>query len=141
MFSRKSFIVNLAILNNFIIFLVWNDRFKQISKKWKALSQDQKNPILAMARENRTKLSRGRKAHQVCISILLVWNFSLQKLTTNVIFNEHGLFGLRFMMIQFLVFHFISFCSPLEKESYKLGLIGNLDLFKFWDKRTWIFFS
>lgn len=68
-----------TVLSNFIIFSVWNDRFKQISKKWKALSQDQKNPILALARENRTKLSRGRKAHQVCFSVFLVSSFSFQK--------------------------------------------------------------
>lgn len=45
--------------------LVWSERQKQIIKKWRTLSSDQKSTYLKTARENRTKLMQERKAHQV----------------------------------------------------------------------------
>lgn len=43
----------------------WNDRCKQILKKWRALSADKKAPYLQQARDNRSAL-RMKKAQQVC---------------------------------------------------------------------------
>lgn len=40
---------------------------RQIMKKWRSLSADVKAPFLTQARENRTKLMRGKKIHQVGI--------------------------------------------------------------------------
>lgn len=45
-------------------FPVWADRFKQILKKWRTLSNEQKAPYLAKARENRSAI-RMKKAQQV----------------------------------------------------------------------------
>lgn len=42
----------------------WNDRCKQILKKWRALSADKKAPYLQQARDNRSAL-RMKKAQQV----------------------------------------------------------------------------
>ncbi|CAH1176242.1 unnamed protein product [Phaedon cochleariae] len=44
-------------------FPVWSDRYKQIIKKWRTLSQDQKAPYLQHARDNRSQL-RMKKAQQ-----------------------------------------------------------------------------
>ncbi|KAJ8921946.1 hypothetical protein NQ315_008580 [Exocentrus adspersus] len=41
----------------------WSDRYKQIIKKWRTLSQDQKAPYLQQARDNRSQL-RMKKAQQ-----------------------------------------------------------------------------
>lgn len=43
----------------------WNDRYKQILKKWRTLSSDQKAPYLQQARDNRSAL-RMKKQQQVC---------------------------------------------------------------------------
>lgn len=88
---------------------VWSDRCKQISKKWKALPQDQKSPILTLARENRTKLSRGRKAHQVCVLISVVkfsFSFRNSKISIKISFAWtkfplHRNFYLRLSMLRF----------------------------------------
>uniref|UniRef100_A0A336MIG1 Histone-lysine N-methyltransferase 2C n=1 Tax=Culicoides sonorensis TaxID=179676 RepID=A0A336MIG1_CULSO len=45
-------------------FPIWAERFKQILKKWRALSTEQKAPYLAKARENRSAI-RMKKAQQV----------------------------------------------------------------------------
>ncbi|XP_060525404.1 histone-lysine N-methyltransferase 2C-like [Cylas formicarius] len=42
---------------------IWSDRNKQIIKKWRTLSQDQKAPYLQQARDNRSQL-RMKKAQQ-----------------------------------------------------------------------------
>lgn len=47
----------------------WNDRCKQILKKWRALSSDKKSPYLQQARDNRSAL-RMKKAQQVCFLLL-----------------------------------------------------------------------
>ncbi|XP_050507765.1 histone-lysine N-methyltransferase 2C-like isoform X1 [Diabrotica virgifera virgifera] len=44
-------------------FPVWSDRYKQIIKKWRTLSQEQKAPYLQHARDNRSQL-RMKKAQQ-----------------------------------------------------------------------------
>lgn len=49
----------------------WNDRCKQILKKWRALSTEQKAPYLARARENRSAI-RMKKAQQVRSSNILL---------------------------------------------------------------------
>ncbi|XP_023312429.1 histone-lysine N-methyltransferase 2C isoform X6 [Anoplophora glabripennis] len=41
----------------------WSDRYKQIIKKWRTLSQEQKAPFLQQARDNRSQL-RMKKAQQ-----------------------------------------------------------------------------
>lgn len=43
----------------------WSDRYKQILKKWRTLSSDQKAPYLQQARDNRSAL-RMKKQQQVC---------------------------------------------------------------------------
>ena len=43
---------------------IWSDRCKQISKKWRALSNEKKAPFLQQARDNRSAL-RMKKAQQV----------------------------------------------------------------------------
>lgn len=48
----------------------WNDRCKQILKKWRALSSDKKAPYLQQARDNRSAL-RMKKAQQVCVFLFL----------------------------------------------------------------------
>ncbi|XP_050308382.1 histone-lysine N-methyltransferase 2C-like isoform X2 [Anthonomus grandis grandis] len=44
-------------------FPVWSDRYKQIIKKWRTLSQEQKAPYLQQARDNRSQL-RMKKQQQ-----------------------------------------------------------------------------
>ena len=46
----------------------WPDRYKQIMKKWRALSSDKKSPYLQRARDNRSAQQaqiRTKKAQQV----------------------------------------------------------------------------
>lgn len=50
-------------------FPVWADRYKQILKKWRALSADKKAPYLQQARDNRSAF-RMKKAQQVRIIFL-----------------------------------------------------------------------
>lgn len=45
-------------------FPTWNDRYKQIIKKWRTLSTEQKAPYLQKARDNRSAL-RMKKQQQV----------------------------------------------------------------------------
>lgn len=48
----------------------WSDRYKQIMKKWRALSADKKAPYLQRARDNRSAQQaqlRTKKAQQVRI--------------------------------------------------------------------------
>lgn len=48
--------------------LAWPERSRQILKKWRTLSPEQKSPFLLKARENRTNL-RQKKAQQVSITV------------------------------------------------------------------------
>lgn len=48
----------------------WNDRYKNMIKKWRTLNQDQKAPYLQKARDNRSQL-RMKKAQQVSFFIVL----------------------------------------------------------------------
>lgn len=43
-----------------LYFLGWNERFKQILKKWRALPSEEKAPYLQRARDNRANF-RNRK--------------------------------------------------------------------------------
>lgn len=52
----------------------WNERCKQILKKWRALSSEKKAPYLQQARDNRSAL-RMKKAQQV--SDLILFNLLL----------------------------------------------------------------
>lgn len=66
-------------------FPIWADRFKQILKKWRALSTEQKAPYLAKARENRSAI-RMKKAQQVrqiifIINLSHILAFSLLRVT------------------------------------------------------------
>jgi HMG-box domain len=50
----------------------WNDRYKQIMKKWRALSAERKAPYLQRARDNRSAQQaqlRTKKAQQVRIIV------------------------------------------------------------------------
>jgi histone-lysine N-methyltransferase MLL3 len=47
----------------------WSDRYKQILKKWRTLSSDQKSPYLQKARDNRSAL-RMKKQQQVFFMIV-----------------------------------------------------------------------
>lgn len=52
----------------------WPDRYKQIMKKWRALSADKKAPYLQRARDNRSAQQaqlRTKKAQQVRIIVSL----------------------------------------------------------------------
>lgn len=51
--------------------LAWSERYKQILKKWRSLSNDQKAPYLQHARDNRSAL-RMKKAQQVSYFILFI---------------------------------------------------------------------
>lgn len=44
----------------------WNDRWKQISKRWRLLSNEEKQPFLQQARDNRSA-SKMKKTQQVFI--------------------------------------------------------------------------
>lgn len=48
----------------------WTDRFKQILKKWRALSTENKQPFLQKARDNRSAL-RMKKAQQVSLFLFI----------------------------------------------------------------------
>lgn len=53
----------------------WSDRYKQIMKKWRALSADKKAPYLQRARDNRSAQQaqlRTKKAQQVSLVVRLV---------------------------------------------------------------------
>lgn len=67
----------------------WSDRYKQIIKKWRTLSQDQKAPYLQQARDNRSQL-RMKKAQQVSI-IKLSFVFFLEQSNLNfpICFRSH----------------------------------------------------
>lgn len=54
------------------IFIAWPERSRQILKKWRTLSPEQKGPFLLKARENRTNL-RQKKAQQVCITLFVLF--------------------------------------------------------------------
>lgn len=60
-------------------FPIWADRFKQILKKWRTLSNEQKAPYLAKARENRSAI-RMKKAQQVRKFIFSINHNSLSSL-------------------------------------------------------------
>lgn len=51
-----------------LICAAWPERSRQILKKWRTLSPEQKSPFLLKARENRTNL-RQKKAQQVSFII------------------------------------------------------------------------
>lgn len=52
----------------------WNDRCKQILKKWRALSTEKRAPYLQHARDNRSAL-RMKKAQQVCGFLIAIFSF------------------------------------------------------------------
>lgn len=57
----------------------WSDRYKQIMKKWRALSSDKKAPYLQRARDNRSAQQaqlRTKKAQQVSTIV----SFNINKL-------------------------------------------------------------
>lgn len=59
----------------------WSDRYKQIIKKWRTLSQDQKAPFLQQARDNRSQL-RMKKAQQVSfLMFFLIFNENFNVIT------------------------------------------------------------
>lgn len=49
---------------------IWNDRYKQIIKKWRTLSTEQKAPYLQQARDNRSAL-RMKKQQQVIFTFYI----------------------------------------------------------------------
>lgn len=51
----------------------WNDRYKQIIKKWRTLSTEQRAPYLQQARDNRSAL-RMKKQQQVCTFLFKNYN-------------------------------------------------------------------
>lgn len=54
----------------------WSDRYKQIMKKWRALSSDKKAPYLQRARDNRSAQQaqlRTKKAQQVSLDLKFVF--------------------------------------------------------------------
>jgi hypothetical protein len=64
----------------------WSDRYKQIMKKWRALSSDKKAPYLQRARDNRSAQQaqlRTKKAQQVRLIQVLI--FILFKSSQNII--------------------------------------------------------
>lgn len=65
------------------MYLAWPERSRQILKKWRTLSPEQKSPFLLKARENRTNL-RHKKAQQV--SIIMIVHFLFRKINN---FKEH----------------------------------------------------
>lgn len=57
----------------------WSDRYKQIMKKWRALSSDKKAPYLQRARDNRSAQQaqlRTKKAQQVRTIVSFVRSLS-----------------------------------------------------------------
>lgn len=62
-------ILNNNIFHYVIISVAWPERSRQILKKWRTLSPEQKGPFLLKARENRTNL-RQKKAQQVSVKII-----------------------------------------------------------------------
>jgi hypothetical protein len=56
----------------------WSDRYKQIMKKWRALSSDKKAPFLQRARDNRSAQQaqlRTKKAQQVSAGYIHIYLF------------------------------------------------------------------
>lgn len=71
----------------------WQDRYKQIMKKWRALSSDKKAPYLQRARDNRSAQQaqlRTKKAQQVSmiVSHQLILGWSHHKLFVIALFYE-----------------------------------------------------
>lgn len=56
------------------MYLAWPERSRQILKKWRTLSPEQKSPFLLKARENRTNL-RHKKAQQVSVKTFVHFLF------------------------------------------------------------------
>lgn len=57
-------------------FPAWNDRYKQIIKKWRTLSTEQKAPYLQKARDNRSAL-RMKKQQQVRESFCNIYLYNM----------------------------------------------------------------
>lgn len=55
-------------------FPVWSDRYKQIIKKWRTLSNEAKAPFLQRAKDNRSA-QRMKKAQQVCCIFTIRFRF------------------------------------------------------------------
>uniref|UniRef100_A0A182MGK2 PHD-type domain-containing protein n=1 Tax=Anopheles culicifacies TaxID=139723 RepID=A0A182MGK2_9DIPT len=84
----------------------WNDRWKQISKRWRLLSNEEKQPFLQQARDNRST-SKMKKTQQVftrhAIDRLLIWlifdfsckldNFYLNTINQTTIVNLLDRYG------------------------------------------------
>ena len=101
----------------------WPDRYKQIMKKWRALSADKKQPYLQRARDNRSAQQaqlRTKKAQQVK---LLIWLLKTQlhscKSTISKLFENAV--GVNFFFSMKLTFYlltkksFYSFTSDFHK--------------------------
>lgn len=75
------------------MFIAWPERSRQILKKWRTLSPEQKSPYLLKARENRTNL-RQKKAQQVSFLIyasFLLWKINYVKQHIIMVYENHGL--------------------------------------------------
>lgn len=51
---------------------MWDDRLKQISKRWRGLKEQERKPFLNRARENRSSL---KKTQQVSVTMLIIIDF------------------------------------------------------------------
>lgn len=49
----------------------WNERYKQILKKWRALSTERKAPYLQKARENRSCLKKSQQVSN-CYNVIIL---------------------------------------------------------------------
>lgn len=70
----------------------WNDRYKQILKKWRTLSQEQKAPFLQQARDNRSQL-RMKKTQQVSLLLIFFFRFNMKTRVTFSIFFSFCVFN------------------------------------------------
>lgn len=89
------------------MFIAWPERSRQILKKWRTLSPEQKSPFLLKARENRTNL-RQKKAQQVSVKTYI--KYIMRKISQATYHNgkeNHG-----------LAFHFGSFILIIFNRNY-----------------------
>lgn len=76
-----------------ILFAVWPERCKQILKKWRGLTSDQKAPYLQKARDNRSVV-RMKKAQQVLtmlFRLFVAYHSNLNCLETNFLLSYASL--------------------------------------------------
>lgn len=58
----------------------WNERYKQILKKWRALSNERKTPYLQKARENRSCLKKSQQVSNRFRVIIVCFFFNWNKI-------------------------------------------------------------